>query len=115
MVDIPGVDAGSVDFGNGKGECVVADANGEFGAAISGKLFGIIETDNAAFGVEYDGGRDYGAEERAAAGFVNAGDARPAEFARRSLKTGRAKTAHIKECSLDKLPDRILACRRGGF
>jgi len=95
LVDIPGVDARGINFGDSPSEGVFADAEGKFGAAIGNEFFGIIQANDATLGVENDGGRDHWAKESAAPGFVNAGDARPAEFARRSLKTGRAETGHF--------------------
>lgn len=70
---------------------------GEFGAALRGKFFRVIETNNAAFGIKDHGGGDDRAKERAAAGFVETGDAHPAELSRRSLETGRAESAHWAE------------------
>jgi hypothetical protein len=95
LVDVPGVDARGIDFGDGPGEGVFADAESKLGTAIGDELFGVVEADDAPLGVENDGGRDHRAEQSAASGFVNAGDARPAKFARRSLKTGRAETGHF--------------------
>src|SRR5882724_293503 len=88
LIDVPGVDAGGINFGDGPRERVFADAEREFTAAFGRKFLGIIEADDAAFGIEDDGGGNDRAEEGAAACFVDAGDARPAEFARGSLKTG---------------------------
>src|SRR5882672_1837075 len=88
LIDIPGVDAGGINFGDGPRESVLANAEGEFGAAIGGNLFGVVKADDAALGIEDDGGGNDRTEESATAGFVNTGDARPAEFARGSLKTG---------------------------
>jgi len=88
LIDVPGVDAGGINFGDGPRERVFTDAEGEFAAALSRKFFGIVEANDAALGIEDDGGRDDGTEKSTATGFVNAGDARPAEFARGSLKTG---------------------------
>src|SRR5260221_10278124 len=88
LIDVPGVDAGGINFGDGPRERVFANAESEFTAAFGRKFLGIVEADNAALGIEDDGGGNDRAEESAAAGFVNAGDARPAEFARGSLKTG---------------------------
>ena len=88
LINVPGVDAGGINFGDGPRERVLANAEGEFSAALVRNFFGVVEADNAALGIEDDGGGDDGTEESAAAGFVNAGDARPAEFARGSLKTG---------------------------
>ena len=103
LVDIPGIDARGVDFGDGPGDGVFADTRSKFGAAIGIELLGIVKADDAALRIENDCGGNNRAEERAAAGFINSGDARPAEFARRSLKTGRAETGHT---------DEILAWRR---
>jgi hypothetical protein len=69
-------------------------ARGKFRAALSGKFFRIVEADNAPLGIEDDGGGNDRAKQRSTAGFVNAGDARPAQLARRSLETGRAESAH---------------------
>ena len=88
LIDVPGVDAGGINFGDGPRERVFANADGEFVATFGGNFLGIVEADDAALGIEDDGGGNDRTEESAAAGFVDAGDARPAEFARGSLKTG---------------------------
>ena len=100
LINVPSVDARGVDFRNGEGERVFADSNGEFCAAIGSELLGIIEADDAAFGVENYGGRDNRAEERAATGFINAGDARPAELARGTLNTGRAEATNLEKYAI---------------
>ena len=64
------------------------NAESEFAAAFGGNFLGVVEADDAALGIKDDGGGNDRTEESATAGFVNAGDARPAEFARGSLKTG---------------------------
>ena len=51
LVDIPGVDALGVDFGVGPREGVFADAWGELGATIRSEFFGVVEADDAAFGI----------------------------------------------------------------
>src|SRR5690242_10206928 len=88
LINVPSVDAGGIHFSDGPRYRVFANAEGEFGTVIGGNFFGVVEADNTALGVEDDGGGNDRAEKSAAAGFVNAGDARPAEFARGSLKTG---------------------------
>lgn len=88
LIDVPGVDAGGINFGDGPGQGVFTNAESEFAAAFGRNFLGIVEADNAALGIEDDGGGDDGTEESTATGFINAGDARPAEFARGSLKTG---------------------------
>ena len=97
MIDVPGIDALSVDLRNGPGESVLANADGKFRAPLGGKFFRIIKADNTAFGIENDRGGDHGAEERAAAGFIETGDAHPAKLSRRSLETGGAEAAHWPE------------------
>src|SRR5207244_10894582 len=100
------VAAGGVHFGHSPGQGVLADAACQSGTALRHKLFGLVEPHDAPLGVENNGAGDHRAEERAAAGFIEACDACPAEFARRSLETGRAETDHFSE--------RILArCTRG--
>ena len=96
LIDVPRVDAGSVDFGDGPGDGMFSNANGEFPAAFRSKFFRIIKADDAAFWIEDNGSGYNGAEQGTAASFVNAGDARPAELARGSLKTGRAETGHFR-------------------
>ena len=88
LINVPGVDAGGIHFGDGPCDGVFPNAEGEFAAALVRNFLGIVETDNTALGIEDDGGGNDRTEESATARFVNAGDARPAEFARGSLKTG---------------------------
>ena len=94
LVNVPCVDTLGIDFGDGPGDGVFANARGEFGAAFGGKFFRIVETNNAAFWIQNNRGGDDWAEERAAAGFIKTSDAHPAKLSRRSLETGRAETAH---------------------
>ena len=88
LINVPGVDAGGINFGDSPRDGVFTNAKSEFRTMIGRNFFGVVETDNAALGVEDNGGGNDRAEKSAATGFVNAGDARPAEFARGSLKTG---------------------------
>jgi len=94
LINVPSVNAGGIYFGDSPRDCVFANAEGEFIAALGGELFGIVEAEDSALGVEDNGGGDDRTEQSAAAGFVDSGDARPAEFARSPLKTGRAETGH---------------------
>ncbi len=97
LVDIPGVNALGVDFSDGPGEGVFTDARGELGATIRSEFFGVVETDDAAFGIEdYGGGSDW-AEEGAAAGFVDAGDAHPAQLAGGAFESGATLARHRVE------------------
>ena len=97
LIDIPGVDALGIDFGNGPSQGVFADACGEFRTAFGGKFLRIVEADDAALGIENNRGGDHRAEERAAAGLIDTGDAQPAKVSRRPLETGRAEAAHGAE------------------
>src|SRR5271168_1195471 len=87
LVDVPGVDALGVDFGDGPGDGVLANAWGEFGAAVGREFFGVVQADDAALGIEDYRGGDNWSEEGAAAGFVEAGDAHPALLAGGAFKT----------------------------
>src|SRR5262249_48571020 len=92
LIDIPSVDAGSVDFGDCVSKSMFANAEGKFAAAFGSKFFGVVKANDAALVIENDGCSDNGAEQGPATGFVDAGDARPAKLARGSLKPGRAET-----------------------
>jgi hypothetical protein len=94
LVNVPGVDALGVYFGDGPGESVFTDAGGELGTTVGGKSFRIVEADDAPLGIENHRGGNDRAKQRAASGFINAGDAQPAQLARRSLETGGAESAH---------------------
>src|SRR6266403_1179930 len=78
LVNIPGVDALRVDFSDGPAQRVLLDTDGQLGAAFSGKFFRVVEADDAPLGIENHRGGDDGAKQRAASGFINAGDAQPA-------------------------------------
>ncbi len=94
LVNVPRVDALRVHFGDRPRERVFTDARRELRAAFGRELFRIVEADDAPLGIEnYRGGNDR-TKQRAASGFINAGDAHPAQFARRSLETGGAESAH---------------------
>ena len=110
LVDVPSVDARGIYFGHGPGESVFPDAEGEFIAAIRGELFGVVQADDSALRIENDGGSDDRAEERAAAGFIDSGDARPAELARRPLKTGRAETGHTARNFITEKKGKFMEC-----
>src|SRR5215472_485886 len=94
LINVPGIDALRVDFRDGPGEGVFANPFPEFAAAFGGEFFGVVEADNAALGIQNNRGGNDRAEQSATPGFVNAGDARPTQLARRSLETGRAEPAH---------------------
>src|SRR6266436_7407767 len=94
LVNVPGIDALGVHFGDGPGKSVFADARRELCSPFGSELFRVVQSDNAPLGIENHRGGNDRTKQRAASGFVNAGDARPAEFARRSLETGGAESAH---------------------
>ncbi len=84
LVDVDAVDGLGVDLGDGDGEGDAADAAVELFALFAGELFGVFEAGAGegvgAFGQD-DGGGDDGAEERAAADLVDAGDGAEAAIA----------------------------------
>jgi hypothetical protein len=94
LINVPGVNALGVDFRDGPAQRVLLDTDGQLSAAVGRKFFGIVEADDAPLGIENHGGGHDGAKQRAASGFINAGDAHPAQLARRSLETGGAESAH---------------------
>jgi hypothetical protein len=57
-------------------------------------LLRVIEPNDAPLRVENDGGGNHRAKKRAAAGFIQTGDARPTEFTRGAFETRAAETAH---------------------
>ncbi len=78
LINVPCINALGINFRDGPGPGVLANALGEFIAALSGEFFRIIESNNAAFGIEDYGGGNNGAKERAAAGFIETRDTHPA-------------------------------------
>src|SRR5882757_68613 len=63
LIDVPGIDAGGINFGDGPRERVFANAESEFIAAIGRNFLGIVQADNAALGIEDDGGGNDRTEE----------------------------------------------------
>ena len=97
LIDIPGIDPLGVDLGDRTSEGVLANALSELRAAVRSELLGVVETHDAALGIEYDGGGNHRAKQRAAAGFVEARDTSPAQFACCSFETRGAKSAHSRK------------------
>src|SRR5260370_19511210 len=98
MVNVPCVDALRVHFGDSPRKCVFADAWRKLHPAFASEFYRIVQADNAPLGIEnHRGGNDW-TKQRPASGFIDAGDAHPAQFARRSLETGGAESAH---CAVD--------------
>ena len=95
LVDIPRINALRIYLGNGPGKGVFADALSQLCAALRCKLFRVVEPDNTALWVQNHCGGNHWPEQGATSGLIQAGDARPAKFARRSLETGRAEAAHF--------------------
>jgi len=48
LIDVPGVDARSVDFSDRPGQRMIANSFRQFGAAVVGKFFGVVQADDAA-------------------------------------------------------------------
>ncbi len=94
LVDIPGVDATRVGLRDGPRKRMLANAAGEGLAALGGKFLGVVQADDAARGIQDDGGGNDRSKEGTAAGFVDSGDASPAVLARFALVAGRAKPPH---------------------
>jgi hypothetical protein len=94
LVDVPGINALGVDLRDSPSDGMFVNAGGKLRAAVGSKFLGIVETNNAALGIKNDRGGDNGPKKRAAAGFIETGDAHPAKLPRGSLETGRAETAH---------------------
>src|SRR5260370_12813662 len=94
MVNVPCVDALRVHFGDSPRKCVFADARRKLHPAFASEFFRIVQADNAPLGIEnHRGGNDW-TKQRPASGFIDAGNAQPAQFARGTLETGGAKSAH---------------------
>jgi hypothetical protein len=94
LINVPRINALGVHFCNGPGQCMFPDACRKFRTALGSQFFRIVEPDNPPLWIENHRGGNHRTEQRAAAGFINAGDARPAHLARRSLETGRAESGH---------------------
>ena len=112
LINIPGVDALGVDFGDGPGERVFANAWSQLSATLGDKFFGVVEADDAALGIQNDGSGDHRAEQRAAARFIEAGDARPAQFAGGAFETGATETSHRDGAILARAMP--VFCRKAG-
>ena len=94
LKNVPRIDPLSVDFRNGPSECMFANPCGQFGAVFRGQFFRIVKADNPPLRIENHRGGNYRTKQRTTSGFVNSGDTRPAQYARGSLETGRAESAH---------------------
>ncbi len=74
LVDIDAVDDSGVDGGDRPGGGALANAFGEHGAAGGIELLAVVQSANGAVRRQDDGGGEDGAEQRAAAHFIDAGD-----------------------------------------
>ena len=97
LENVPGVDAGGFHLGNSPGYGTFADEWSELSATFGREFFRIIEAANDAPGVENGRSGNYGAEQSAATGFVEAGDAEPAGLARQTFETRGTEAAHHRE------------------
>jgi len=66
LVDVDLVDPGGIDFGDGPGKGVPADAQGEPFAVLLGEQLGVAQSADAVGGIEDAGGGGDTAEERSA-------------------------------------------------
>src|SRR5215469_13664956 len=73
-IDVELVDPGYVDGGNGVSDGVAFDALGQLFASRLIEQFGIAQALDAVVGLEDHGGGNDGAEQRASANFVHAGN-----------------------------------------
>ena len=101
LADVDAVDGFSVDGGDGEGYGFCADFGVELVALLFGELLGVGEAGEAAALGQDDGGGYDGAEERAAAYFVQAGDLQKTAFAcgvfqRESADGGAGHSLSIK-------------------
>jgi hypothetical protein len=83
---------------------MLTDARSEFRATLGHKLLRVIKTDDATLGIQNNGGGDNGSKQCAASGFIEARNAGPAELARLTLETGRAKSRHDRRRFAESLP-----------
>jgi len=94
LIDIPGIDTSRVDFRDGPGESMFANARGQNFTAFGGQFLGIVEADNPPFGVQYDGRGNHLAKKGAAPDFVKAGNPLPAALAGFALESRGASLPH---------------------
>jgi hypothetical protein len=73
---------------------VLAYARSEFGAALGGEFFGIVQAHNPPSRIQNYGGSDNRTEERAPSGFINSSDAQPATLPRFTLISRATKSPH---------------------
>lgn len=96
LVDVPGINSAGVDFGDGPGQGVPANAFGENETPLGIYFFGIVEADDAAGGTEDNGSGNDRAEERTTASFVETSDAQPTVLSRFAFVTPRAEPFHVR-------------------
>jgi hypothetical protein len=97
LIDVPGIDAASVDFGDSPGQSVQADTFGENEAPFGIYFLGVIEANDPASGAKDDSGGNHWAEQRSPARFVESGDTKPAALPRFAFVTPRAEPFHVRE------------------
>ena len=94
LVDVPGIDAASVDFGDCPCQGMLLNTRSQLGAPVGRELFRVVETNDAAPGIENDGGGYDGTEEGTPACFVEPGDALPTSLPSFALVSGAAEPSH---------------------
>ena len=96
LIDVPGIDAARIYFGDGPGQRVLAYAFGENESPFGIDFLGIIEADDSASGAEDYRCGYHRAKQRTAAGFVESGNTQPAALARFAFVTPRAEPFHVR-------------------
>jgi hypothetical protein len=94
LIDVPGIDALRVDFSDRPRHCMLTNALGEQRATFGRHLFRVIQPHDAPLGIENNCGGNHRTEQRAAARFVQAGDARPTELTRGAFESRAAQAGH---------------------
>src|ERR1700751_5094628 len=97
LVDVPGIDAAGVDFGDRPGQSVQADTFGENEAPFGIYFLGVVEANDPASGAKDDSGGNHRAEQRSPARFVEARDTNPAALPLFAFVTPRAEPFHVRE------------------
>jgi hypothetical protein len=94
LINIPGINALGVNFSDGPGQGVFADSRSQLAAPLRNQLFGIVQADDATLGIQNHGRRYHRAEQGPAPSFIQAGDARPAQFSGRAFETRATHASH---------------------
>jgi len=88
LINVPGVNAGSIDLRHGPRQRVLVYAGQPVRRVFQASIFWNRPGHDTALGIEHYRRGDHRTEERSPPSFVNAGDARPAKLPRGSFETG---------------------------